>query len=173
MNWTGLFITLLILGLVLLWLARRSRARAGLPPGRIVAADVGSWQRLDHPLFSRRHRLAGRPDYIVADGPDLIPVEVKSARAPVHPYNSHVLQLAAYCLLVAETSGRRPPYGILRYADQTFQIPYTRELEEELLAVLEEMRAGLAEGEARRNHNDTRRCAACGYREVCEEALSP
>ncbi|MBC7227459.1 MAG: CRISPR-associated protein Cas4 [Thermoflexales bacterium] len=167
----ALILLLVLVGLVLLWLARRLRARSGLPAGRVVAADVGSWQRLDRPLFSRRHGLTGRPDYIVADGADLIPVEVKSARAPTRPYTSHILQLAAYCLLVAETSGRRPPYGILRYADRTFQIPYTRELEEQLLEILEEMRGDLAAGDAPRRHRDPRRCAACGYRDVCDEAL--
>jgi CRISPR-associated exonuclease, Cas4 family len=167
----ALALFLLLVGAVLLWLARRLRARSGLPAGRVVAADVGPWRRLDRPLFSRRYGLTGRPDYVVADGADLIPVEVKSARAPARPYASHVLQLAAYCLLVAETSGRRPPYGILRYADRTFQIPYTRELEEQLLEVLEAMRDDLAAGDAPRRHQDPRRCAACGYREVCEEAL--
>jgi CRISPR-associated exonuclease Cas4 len=167
----ALILLLLLVGAVLLWLARRLRARSGLPAGRVVAADVGPWRRLDRPLFSRRHGLTGRPDYVVADGADLIPVEVKSARAPARPYASHVLQLAAYCLLVAETSGRRPPYGILRYADRTFQIPYTRELEEQLLEVLEAMREDLAAGDAPRRHQDPRRCAACGYREVCDEAL--
>ncbi len=164
----ALVFLLLLAGAVLLWLARRLRARSGLPAGRVVAADVGSWRRLDRPLFSRRYGLTGRPDYVVADGADLIPVEVKSARAPARPYASHVLQLAAYCLLVAETSGRRPPYGILRYADRTFRIPYTRELEEQLIEVLEAMRDDLAAGDAPRRHQDPRRCAACGYREVCE-----
>ncbi|HIE37807.1 MAG TPA: CRISPR-associated protein Cas4 [Anaerolineales bacterium] len=171
-DWLAFFFLLLVLGLALLWLARRSRASTGLPQGRVIAADVGAWQRPDRPLFSRRHLLTGRPDYIVADGPDLIPVEVKSARAPARPYDSHVLQLAAYCLLVAETSGRRPPYGILRYADRTFEVPYTGELEEDLLAVLREMREDLAAGDGPRNHDDPRRCAACGYREACREALS-
>ncbi len=168
---TALILFLFLVGLALLWLARRLRARSGLPSGRVVAADVGAWRRLDRPLLSRRHGLTGRPDYIVADGADLIPVEVKSARAPARPYASHILQLAAYCLLVAETSGRRPPYGILRYADRTFQIPYTQELEEQLLDVLEEMRGDLAAGDARRRHQEPRRCAACGYQDVCDEAL--
>ncbi len=166
-----LTLLLLLLAAVLFWLARRTRARTGVPSGRVIAADVGSWQRLDRPLFSRRYRLTGRPDYIVADGPNLIPVEVKSGPAPSQPYASHVLQLAAYCLLVAETSGRRPPYGILHYADRTFEIPYTRELEEEVLATLKAMRRALALGDAPRNHDNPRRCAACGYREHCEQAL--
>jgi CRISPR-associated exonuclease Cas4 len=170
-NWPGLFIVLLVLGLVVLWLARRFRERTGLPQGRVVSADVGGWRRPDRPLFSRRCQLTGRPDYIVADGADLIPAEVKSARAPARPYPAHVLQLAAYCLLVAETSGRRPPYGILRYADRTFEIPYTRELEAELLAVLAGMRESLADGQADRDHDDARRCAACGYRSACEERI--
>lgn len=167
----ALLLLLLLVGAVLFWLARRLRARSGLPAGRVVAADVGPWRRLDRPLFSRRYGLTGRPDYVVADGADPIPVEVKSARAPARPYASHVLQLAAYCLLVAETFGRRPPYGILRYADRTFQIPYTRELEEQLIEVLEAMQDDLAAGDAPRRHQDPRRCAACGYREVCDEAL--
>ena len=137
----------------------------------MIAADVGAWQRLDRPLFSRRHRLTGRPDYIVADGRDLIPVEVKSGPSPAQPYASHLLQLAAYCLLVAETSGRRPPYGILHYADRTFEIPYTPELEEEVLAMLEAMREDLSKGNASRNHDNPRRCVACGYRLYCDQTL--
>jgi CRISPR-associated exonuclease Cas4 len=171
MNWPALAGLLLVLGLGLLWLAQRDRARTGVPQGRVVAADVGDWQRLDRPLFSRRYQLTGRPDYIVADGADLIPVEVKSRPAPRWPYDSHVLQLAAYCLLTGESAGRRPPYGILRYADRTIEIDYTRDLEEELLAVLETMRADLSAGDAPRDHDDPRRCAGCGYRDRCDEAL--
>lgn len=168
----GFALLLILVGLALLWLARRMRAQTGLPPGRIVATDVGPWQRLDRPLLSHRHRLIGRPDYIVADGADLIPVEVKSAHAPARPHASHVLQLAAYCLLVAETSGRRPPYGLLRYADRTFQIPYTRELEEEVLALLDAIREDLDADDVPRRHQDPRRCRRCGYRPFCDQALA-
>jgi CRISPR-associated exonuclease Cas4 len=172
MNWTSLLFVLLTLGLLFLWMARRTRDAAGLPEGRVVAADVGEWQRLDRPLFSDRYQLTGRPDYILADGADLIPVEVKSASAPTRPYRSHILQLAAYCLLVAETSGRRPPYGVIRYADRSFEIPYSDQLERELLDDLDRMRADLAVGPPDRSHDEVRRCAACGHREQCEQALA-
>ncbi|MBN1956538.1 MAG: CRISPR-associated protein Cas4 [Anaerolineae bacterium] len=171
MSWFALFLVLLLLGLALLWLARRTHTHTGLPEGQVISADMGAWRRTDRPFFSARHQLAGRPDYVVADGMDLIPVEVKSGRAPIQPYETHVLQLAAYCLLVKETSGRRPPHGILRYADCTFEIDYTRKLEAELLAVLDAMRDDLAAGDAPRDHDDPWRCAACGYRELCPEAL--
>jgi CRISPR-associated exonuclease Cas4 len=172
MNWTALFFTLFFLGLVLLWFARRTRVRTGLPSGRVIAADVGEWQRLDRPLFSHKHQLTGRPDYILADGADLIPVEVKSGNAPDSPYRSHLLQLAAYCLLTSEMSGRDTPYGMIRYADQTFKIPYTSQLEEQLLETMVHMRDDLMDRDAHRNHNDPRRCAACGHRDHCDVALS-
>ena len=165
------FFILLALGLLLFWLGRRGRARSGLPQGRVVYTDTGGWGRLERPLFSREFQLTGKPDYLVADGPDLIPVEVKSGHAPAQPYTSHILQLAAYCLLVEECYGRQPPYGIVKYADRTFEVDYTPELEEELLATLEDMRADLAEGGAPRDHDDARRCRACGYRAQCDQSL--
>jgi CRISPR-associated exonuclease Cas4 len=165
------FLGLLVLGLLLLWLAWRGRARSGLPQGRVVYSDTGGWDRLDRPLFSREFQLTGKPDYLVADGADIIPVEVKSGRAPAQPYRSHVLHLAAYCLLVEECYGRQPPYGIVKYDDRAFEVDYTDGLEEELLAILEDMQADLADGDAPRNHEDTRRCQACGHREHCDESL--
>jgi len=166
------FFLLLGLGLLLLWLARRGRARSGLPQGRVVYTDTGSWSRLERPLFSREFSLTGKPDYLVADGADIIPVEVKSGQAPAHPYLSHVLQLAAYCLLVEECYGRRPPYGVVKYADRTFEVDYTPELENRLLATVDRMRAALAEGSAPRSHDAPRRCRACGYRQRCDQRLT-
>ena len=166
------FLGLLVLGLLLLWVAQRGRTRSGLPQGRVVYSDTGGWDRLERPLFSREFALTGKPDYLVADGADIIPVEVKSGRAPAQPYESHVLQLAAYCLLVEECYGRQPPYGIVKYDDRTFEVDYTPELEEELLAILEDMEADLAEGDAPRSHDDAHRCRACGHREQCDESLA-
>jgi CRISPR-associated exonuclease Cas4 len=166
------FFILLALGLLLLWLARRGRVRSGLPQGRVVYSDTGGWGRLERPLFSREFLLTGKPDYLVADGADVIPVEVKSGRAPAQPYLSHLLQLAAYCLLVEECYGRQPPHGIIKYDDRTFEIDYTPGLEEELLEILEDIRVDLADGNVPRSHDDARRCRACGYREQCGESLA-
>ena len=89
------FFFLLALGLLLLWLAQRGRARSGLPQGRVVYTDTGGWNRLERPLFSREFLLTGKPDYLVADGADVIPVEVKSSRAPAHPDPTPLHQQAA------------------------------------------------------------------------------
>lgn len=166
------FLFLLALGLLLLWLAQRGRARSGLPQGRVVYTDTGGWNRLERPLFSREFLLTGKPDYLIADGADVIPVEVKSSRAPAQPYPSHLLQLAAYCLLVEECYRRRPPYGIVKYADRAFEVEYTPELEDQLLATLACMRTDLTDGNAPRGHEEPRRCQACGYRRWCEQGLA-
>jgi CRISPR-associated exonuclease Cas4 len=166
------FLFLLALGLLLLWLAQRGRARSGLPQGRVVYTDTGGWNRLERPLFSREFLLTGKPDYLIADGADVIPVEVKSSRAPAQPYPSHLLQLAAYCLLVEECYRRRPPYGIVKYADRAFEVEYTPELEDQLLATLDCMRTDLSDGNAPRSHEEPHRCQACGYRRWCEQGLA-
>lgn len=163
--------TLAAVGLILLWLARRGRGRSGLPEGRIVYTDTGGWQRPERPLFSHRLRLSGKPDYLVKSGAAIIPVEVKSGPAPGRPYASHLLQLAAYCLLVEEAYETRPSHGMIKYGDRTVRVGYGVELEEELVQTLRQMRADLAAGHASRRHNDPRRCAACGHRAHCDQRL--
>jgi CRISPR-associated exonuclease Cas4 len=165
------FFILLLLGLVLLWLARQGLARSGLPQGRVIYSDTGGWKRLEQPLYSDEFLLTGKPDYLVVDGKEIIPVEVKSGRAPAQPYPSHVLQLAAYCLLVEEHYRRRPPYGIIKYGDSAFEVDYTPQLEQELLFTLDDMREDLAEGDAPRNHDEAHRCRVCGHRQHCDEWL--
>jgi CRISPR-associated exonuclease Cas4 len=160
----------LVLGLVLIVLARRARADAGLPEGDVVYTDT--WRRVERPLASQRLGLTGKPDYLVEEGGELIPVEVKSAAAPAAgPYEAHVCQLAAYCLLVAEQTGRRPRRGYIRYADRGFAVDFTRGLERRTLALLAEMRADREAEAVHRSHNSPARCRGCGFREGCEEAL--
>ncbi len=172
MNWVLPFAgVLLLLALVVLWLARRQQKESGLPAGRVIAADMGGWRRLEKPLYDFNSGLTGRPDYILEQGGTLIPVEVKSAWAPGEPHESHIFQLAAYCLLVEKTSGKRPPYGILHYRNRTFAVDYTPTLESELLAVLDAMRLQQRRGEAARSHEQPARCARCGFREICDEHL--
>jgi CRISPR-associated exonuclease Cas4 len=174
----GVLVALAVVVLLVGWLALRAAGRArrsaGLPAGRIVYADTGDWRPLDKPLFSAEYGLTGKPDYLVQTRSGLIPVEVKSNAAPPRPYPSHVLQLAAYCLLVEATAGQVPPRGLIKYADATVEIDYTPALRTELLALLEAMRfhrASRAPGGVPRSHDEPRRCAGCGYRPVCGQAL--
>ncbi|MDY6873627.1 MAG: CRISPR-associated protein Cas4 [Chloroflexota bacterium] len=163
---------LILAALLVLWLADRWKRATGLPEGRVVSSDMGRWQPESRVLYDHRLDLAGKPDYIVEHDGVPVPIEVKSGRTPNQPYQSHILQLAAYCYLVEATSGKRPPYGILRYPQNTFKVPYTLDLREELLATLAEIR----QAESRpspmdRLHHSPARCAACGFRSVCDQRL--
>lgn len=173
MGW--LLLVALVLGGLGVWLLRRAgaaRQETGLPLGRVTYVDTGAWQRCERPLFSNHHRLTGRPDYLVRSREGLIPVEVKSGSAPQQPYPAHVLQLAAYCLLVEEQEGRSPPYGILKYRDQAFEIDYTPALRAELLDVLDDMRRDLGARSVDRSHDEAGRCQGCGYRDQCDQRLA-
>jgi CRISPR-associated exonuclease Cas4 len=162
---------LFLLGFFLFYLAERRRQSAGLPRGRVISTDTGNWGPVTAPLYDPYLGLTGKPDYLVASGPDLIPVEVKSTRAPTIPYDSHIYQLAAYCLLVESHYDKRPPYGILHYKDRSFAIGYTFELEEMLLEVIESMRAQEGRSAIDRSHTQPARCARCGYRSQCDQRL--
>ncbi len=162
-------VALLVLGVLLLVGALRLRQQSGLPWARVVASDTGT--RLHRPLYAPRYHLTGKPDYVLQQGAYLIPVEVKPTRTATVPYESDLLQLAAYCLLIAETSDHAPPYGLLRYAEHTFRLDYTPAVEAELLAVLAAMRDGLRARTQHRSHDDPARCAACSFATQCDEVL--
>lgn len=168
----GLALFLLLAALVVLALAARQRRDSGLPGGRVIAADTSGWRRLEKPLYDPQTGLAGKPDYVVESRGVRIPVEVKSGWAPPEPYDSHIYQLAAYCLLVEHDSGVRPPYGILRYRNRTFAIDYTPALEAELREVLDALRKQQKRIPADRSHAEPGRCVRCGYRKQCDQRLA-
>lgn len=164
---------LLFLALIVWLLAGRAQRASGLPRGAVVYTDTGGWDRNEQPLYSARLGLSGKPDYLVRQGGGaVVPVEVKSMAAPpAGPHAGHVFQLAAYCALVAEATGRRPRFGLIRYADQTLRVDYTPALERDLLALLREMRAARAAADMDRSHDAPARCRACGFAAVCGQAL--
>jgi CRISPR-associated exonuclease Cas4 len=157
-----------ILLLITSWIIRRG---TGVPEGKIIYADPGLWGKVEKPLYNSALGLTGKPDYLVKKNDHFIPVEIKSMWAPPSPYSSHRLQLGAYCLLVDRTFGRRPPYGLLRYRNRTFKIPFSASFEEEVIDVLEEIRDHKDMDDICRSHNHPNRCARCGYRDRCDQRL--
>ncbi len=167
----ALALLLLLAAAYLLWRGSRERQASGLPRGRILYNDTGMWNRLEKPLYDAHLGLTGKPDYLVEQDGQLIPVEVKSGYAPAEPHESHILQLAAYCLLVDRTYSKRPGYGIIKYRNRSFGVDYTPELENALIDLLQELRRQERRGEADRSHAQPGRCAKCGYRRICEQRL--
>ncbi len=118
-------------------------------------------------LRSQRYAIAGRPDELrrLASG-QVVPVEVKSRDAPSRgPLPSHRVQVWAYCLLVEETTGVAPPFGVLRYGDGgEFRVPWDRSAREQLLA----LRAEVDRPYDGRASPSPAKCAGCRWRDVCD-----
>ncbi|HEX8889249.1 MAG TPA: PD-(D/E)XK nuclease family protein [Pyrinomonadaceae bacterium] len=182
----AIVLSLVVIALLSLVTSSRAARRSGLPSGQLIYSDTGfavghiapttlneEGVKQERPLVSARFRLTGRPDYLVRTGEGIIPIEAKSTILPANgkPYNSHVMQLAAYCLLVEDVLGENVPYGVVRYANGEVAVDYTPELREELIALLEEMSEARLADDVHRSHSDARRCKGCSMRESCDEAL--
>lgn len=164
-------LALLFLAFLFFWQSNRQRKDAGLPGGRVIYTDTRGWNKLEKPLYYAALDLTGKPDYLVEQNGKIIPVEVKSGRAPDAPYDSHIYQLASYCLLVEKTYAKRPPYGIIHYEGRDFAVDYTLELEASLLDLLAEMKSDERRREVPRSHEQASRCKRCGFRKVCDQSL--
>jgi len=159
------------LAILMLWQAQRKRIAIGLPAGRVIYADTRAWGPVEQPIYDSELGLVGKPDYLVEDSGRIIPVEVKSSRIQGAPYDAHIFQLAAYCLLVQRQLGKRPSYGILHYPNRTYAIDYTPRLEETVLELISEIHSQEKRKELSRSHESPQRCSRCGYRSVCDQRL--
>jgi len=122
-------------------------------------------------FLSDKYGLSGRPDYVLLVGDEHIPVELKTGRVPRGPLFSHILQVAAYCVLLEEEFGKPPPHGIIRYGSVENEIEYDESLKHLILSKMDEMRGLLKTGDAHRNHNKPGKCKFCSRRSICPERL--
>lgn len=123
-------------------------------------------------MISNKFGVTGRPDYVLMVEGIPIPVEEKTGRVPKGPLFSHILQVATYCLLLEEKTGKTIPYGILKYGTDQHVIEFDESLRKTLIGKIEEMRE-IADGKpAHRNHNRPNKCLGCSRREICPEKLA-
>ncbi|HUF39478.1 MAG TPA: Dna2/Cas4 domain-containing protein [Anaerolineales bacterium] len=166
-----LILALFAIALLLLYRSSARQRSAGLPGGRIVYSDTRTWGPVEQALYDPVWDLTGKPDYLIRQGRMIVPVEVKSGRTPAAPYDSHIYQLAAYCLLVDRVMRVRPEYGLIHYPGRTYRVDYTQALERSLKDLLDEMRAGQRRQSLDRSHDETARCRKCGYGSICDQRL--
>lgn len=153
-----------VLGAALLFVGARSLARRRREArfGALVAVETDGTR----PLRSERYRLSGRPDELrrTPDGA-LVPVEWKRREAPHRgAFYSHTVQLWAYCLLLEETTGRPPPYGVLRYRDREELVPWNGAAR---AALLELRRRALAPYDGAADPSPGK-CARCAFAFRCD-----
>jgi CRISPR-associated exonuclease Cas4 len=146
------------------------REKAGLEKGTELAYSDD--EKSSDLLLDEVSGLRGRPDQIVIIDGEFIPVEQKTGRIPKKPHKSHRLQLLAYISLVETSTGKTPPYGILRYGDEDIhQVYWDQHAKQHLQHSIIEIQRLMVEGGAKRNHEREGKCRNCSRRYACSESL--
>ncbi|MDI6855451.1 MAG: CRISPR-associated protein Cas4 [Candidatus Thermoplasmatota archaeon] len=143
-----------------------SREVAAIPSGTIeYIADEYSPN-----LVSNKHKLIGKPDYVIRINDGYVPVEFKAGRVPRGPLFSHIIQLVAYSLITEERYGK-VAYGMLVYGKNQYKISISDELRETALKKANGMREALRTGIVHRDHKKVSKCRNCSRRSYCSEKL--
>jgi CRISPR-associated exonuclease Cas4 len=138
---------LIILGVgAVVFLRSQSSSLGSVAQNRIYQDSAGTPGEI---LYATSVNLCGKPDYVIHTKDGIIPIEVKTGKTPDYPYENHIMQLMAYCLLVDEHYKTRPPGGIIRYQQtgKEFKIAYTKEAEDAIRKVVKEISEKRARGD--------------------------
>lgn len=128
---------LVLLGIILLVIFQLRLSSLGSLQNKTISVDKKINPGLT--LYSETLNLVGRPDYLIREKEKIIPVEVKTGKTPVFPHRNHVMQLMAYCYLVEENWGTRPPGGYIRYPEGEYKVAYTDNAKQELEKLVAEV----------------------------------
>jgi CRISPR-associated exonuclease Cas4 len=176
----ALILIFLVFGILILLFSKYLETSSGIPSGKIIEIDLHHLTPESKPMFDPIRKLTGRPDYLVENNKQIIPVEIKKGQQVIQPYQSHIYQLAAYLSLVESTYGKRPSFGILHYntgkaGDRnqgvTYAIDNTPEMQKRLDVIIQEIRKIEQTEQVNRSHYSPKRCSGCGYRSLCDQRL--
>jgi CRISPR-associated exonuclease Cas4 len=159
-----LLIAAILVYALLTGVSRRERAEVGLTNEVLEYTDDATEPAPT--LRSDRYGLVGRPDQLARVGNALVPLEQKPRSRRLQ--QSHILQVAAQCLLVQEVYGVRPPYGVVVLASGSRrQGEFSPQLERRLLDTMSRMRAMLGADTPPEPVWISGKCRACGFSETC------
>jgi CRISPR-associated exonuclease Cas4 len=120
-------ILIIFLGFGLLIILQRQQRQLGSLASDLVYMDSSTTP--GDVIEAKTLLLRGKPDAIRKEQDYYIPIEVKTGKTPHDPHVNHTMQLMAYCLLMQEHYGVRPPGGIIKYPEKEFKVAYTQEAE--------------------------------------------
>ncbi len=175
MNLSFMSIIILVIGLIMIFLSikirkdsNKIRKKYNIEKGDIKYSDLNKPAKA---FFSKKYRIAGKPDYIVKDKKSIIPVEFKSGFYD-KPQDHHIFQLAAYCHLIEENYQKFVPYGIVKFGDNSsFKVDFNPKIRYELEQTIEDMREMIKTKKVFRNHDDPRRCLKCSLKNICNNKV--
>ena len=142
--------------------------RKGLSGADIIKALLPS--RVEYPVCS--DKLTGRIDAIFEFGNKSVPIEYKTCGFwPGLDISSWEIQLAAYCILLSESTKTAVDYGILYFTRTLTEIPVVvtdalrRKVDETIGRMEELVQNGQWSG-----CNQGNKCTSCSYSEFCSKA---
>ena len=130
--------------------------------------ELGSGQRRFHVwLESARLGLSGKLDLLVTSSKGFFPVDFKYTRG--RPHRNHVVQLTGYAVLVEENFHTNVETGFIYLApiQQVVTIAITKQLKEQTLQRLAEIRAIISDGMLPPPTPVRARCEECEFRNFC------
>jgi CRISPR-associated exonuclease Cas4 len=130
-------IIFVVFGVLILFVFKKKKQTFPFPVDKVLYSD--SADNKGTVIISDTIPLVGKPDYIVKIKKDIIPVEVKRGKTPHKPYPNHLAQVFAYCYLVEEQYGKRPPYGIISYPQEYFRVDFEKGTEKNIERLVEEL----------------------------------
>ena len=125
--------------------------------------------RVEYPVCS--DMLVGRIDAVFEFGDKVVPVEYKTCGFwPGMDTSSWEIQLAAYCMLLTEKTGKAVDYGILYFTRTLTEIPVvlTEALRKRVNDTIEGMEELVQDGHWSGCDHGTK-CASCSYSEFCNQ----
>lgn len=106
-----------------------------IDPKKIFSSDVSIY---GGPVWrSDRFMIMGKPDYVMAEGSNQVPVEIKPTAADFYPH--YIWQVKLYCLLL-DPESRYSSYGYLEIKDgKRLKVEITQEDKVWLVKLLQSM----------------------------------
>ncbi len=166
---------LLVLGLIIyMWdlFERRSanaRENSGLIKGAETLAVKGGTTLPTRELVSERLQLSGRPDAIIREGQQIIPVDMHPLTNKVR--DRHVLQLLTHLRLIEELEGVEPDHGVLLMGKEQRRVAIKNAPDKQrwLESLIDEMRS-IMDGVPAIPSPSTFKCKSCDVRLICQHS---
>lgn len=167
---------LLVLGLIIfMWdlFDRRSqkiRRESGLGESTETLSIRGSSSLPTRTYVSPELGLSSRPDALVKEGDQLIPVDLHPTATKVR--DRHVISLLVHMRLVEQFEGARPPHGLLLLGKEQRQVRIKNADEKQrwLEALMDEMHS-IMEGVPAVPAPSRYKCKSCDVRKLCAHSM--
>lgn len=172
-----ILLLLLLLGLIIfMWdlFDRRSvsfRKTSGLDDKSELISLRGGEFLPGKDLYSATLGLSSKPDALIKEDGFVIPVDIKPLSNKVR--DRHIVAMMINLLLIEESAGVRPPYGILLLGKdkRRVKIKNSEEKQRWVAALLDEMRS-IAGGVPAIPAPAPYKCRHCDVRDGCEHSLA-